>query len=123
MTLQKVVPVERNYEIESQLGTAISDRKVVRLRYEFDMHYRSLEPYIVYKDVDGRILVGGFRVKDDANLFKKPAARKFEVGLINDLQLTDDIFVPNDNFRSTRNEFKLGVIYAVDVKPKKVYQV
>ncbi len=119
---QKIVPAERNYEMESQLGLAIRDRRVVRLRYDLDMHYRTFEPYIVFKAADGRILVGGFRVQDESNLFKKPGARKFEIGLITSLMISDECFVPNHKFRSNRKEFKNGVIFAVDVDAEKSYQ-
>ncbi len=122
MALQKIVPAERNYEIESQLSLAISDRKVVRLRYDLDMHYRTFEPYIIFKALDGRILVGGFRVQDESNLFKKPGARKFEVGLITSLMISDEFFVPNQKFKSSRKEFRNGVISAVDVESGKTYQ-
>jgi len=122
VALQKIVPAERNYEIESQLGVAIRDRKVVRLRYDLDMHYRTFEPYIVFKALDGRILVGGFRVQDESNLFKKPGARKFEVGLITSMMVTDEFFVPNPKFNSHRKEFRNGVVYAVDVDAEKSYQ-
>ncbi|VAX02187.1 hypothetical protein MNBD_GAMMA22-447 [hydrothermal vent metagenome] len=119
---QKTVPAERNYEMESQLGLAIRDRNVVRLRYDLDMHYRTFEPYVVFKATDGRILVGGFRVQDESNLFKKPGARKFEVGLITSLMISDECFVPNNKFKSSRKEFKNGVISAVDVDAEKSYQ-
>ncbi len=122
MALQNTVPAERNYEIESQLSLAIRDRKVVRLRYDLDMHYRTFEPYIIFKAFDGRILVGGFRVQDESNLFKKPGARKFEVGLITSLMISDEFFVPNKKFKSSRKEFRSGVISAVDVDAGKTYQ-
>lgn len=123
MPLQNIIPAERNYEIESQLGLAIRERNVVRLRYDLDMHYRTFEPYIVYKALDGRILVGGFRVQDESNLFKKPGARKFEVGLITSLIVSDEFFVPNKKFKSNRKEFRNGVIYSVDVDAEKSYQL
>jgi len=122
VALQNIIPAERNYEIESQLGLAISERKVVRIRYDLDMHYRTFEPYIVFKALDGRILVGGFRIQDESNLFKKPGARKFEVGLITSMLISDEFFVPNPKFKSNRNEFRNGVIYAVDVDAEKSYQ-
>lgn len=122
MALHNIIPAERNYEIESQLGMAIRERKVVRLRYDLDMHYRTFEPYIVFKALDGRILVGGFRVQDESNLFKKPGARKFEVGLITSLMISDEIFVPNPKFKSNRKEFGSGVIFSVDVDAEKNYQ-
>jgi len=122
VALQNIIPAERNYEIESQLGIAIRERKVVRLRYDLDMQYRTFEPYIVFKALDGRILVGGFRIQDESNLFKKPGARKFEVGLITSMLISDEFFVPNPKFKSNRNEFQNGVIFAVDVNAEKSYQ-
>ena len=122
MALLNIIPAERNYEIESQLGITIRERKVVRLRYDLDMHFRTFEPYIVFKALDGRILVGGFRVQDESNLFKKPGARKFEVGLITSLMISDEFFVPNQKFKSNRKEFSNGVIFSVDVDAEKNYQ-
>jgi len=123
VAVPNIVPAERNFEIESQLALAIRERKVVRLRYDLDMHYRTFEPYIVFKALDGRILVGGFRVQDESNLFKKPGARKFEVGLITSLMISDEYFVPNQKFKSKRKEFRNGVISAVDVDAEKAYQL
>lgn len=98
-------PAERNYYLEQQLCLAIQQRREVRLRYEHDLHYRRFQPYVVYRDPDGRVLVGGIRTRDEKALHKKRGPRRFEVGLITDLQLTEETFEADPRFNAEKAEF------------------
>ncbi len=98
-------PAERNYHLEQQLCMAVQQRRVVRLRYEHDLHYRRFEPYVVYRAPEGRVLVGGIRTRDEKVLHKKPGPRRFEVGLITDLQVTDERFEIDPRFNADKEEF------------------
>ena len=108
-------PAERNFLYEQQLTNAISSHRRVRLRYHLDFHYRIFEPYILYQDEKGRFVVGGTRVVDEKRPKVKPEPRKYEIGLITDLQVLDETFDVDPRFRSSRDKFtKLNVLCAID---------
>ena len=108
-------PAERNYQYEQQLSNAIKQRRRVRIRYKYDVHYRVLEPYILYKDAENRIIIIGIRIKDEGKPAKKPAPCQYEVGLITDLIMLNDAFEVDHRFSSYRPKYKgLDVFAAVD---------
>lgn len=98
-------PAARNYHHEQQLCLAVKQHRQVRIRYEHDLHYRVFQPYVVYRTPEGRVLVGGIRVRDESAWYKPAGPRKFEVGLISDLQVTDVVFAP-DRFNADKPEFR-----------------
>lgn len=108
-------PAARNYHNEQQFCIAIKHRKVVRLRYENNFHYFVFDPYIVFKNSDGRVMVGGNRVKDEMKVEKKPGPRKYEVGLVSDIIILDQAFKVDYKFSSYREKYQeADIICAVD---------
>lgn len=107
-------PAPRNYYLEQQLCQAMRQRCVVRLRYDEELHYRTFHPYIVYREAEGRILVGGIRAHDEAAIFKPPAPRRYEVGRISELKVTEETFRIDPRFDSERPEFSNEVICSID---------
>ena len=108
-------PAERNYEFEQQLTNAITQRRRIRFRYQYDMHYRIFDPYILFKDKEGRHIIGGVRVKDESKPIKKPAACKYEVGLITDIQVSKSTFVVNTRFNAILSKYyNLEVLCSID---------
>lgn len=118
----KKQPAKRDYQLEAQLRTAIQQRKVVRFRYEFDLHYRVFAPYVLYKSRESRVLIGGNRIADEGDLTKKPALRKYEVGLITSLEVTDGTFKVDNRFVTNKHGSSSEIMYAVDSHDSKVYQ-
>ncbi|UCE88679.1 MAG: hypothetical protein JSW10_10140 [Pseudomonadota bacterium] len=108
----KVAP--RDHYYEKELTIAIHQRRVVRLRYDKDLQYRVFEPYMLYQDALGRVMIGGRRIRDEANLLKKPGMRKLEVGLITDLQQTGETFEADARFDSSKRPPGEQVIEAID---------
>jgi len=109
------IPAERNYQYEQQLDNAIRQHRKVRLRYRYDVHYRVFDPYILFKDEDGRILVGGIRTLDEQNPARRPAPSKYEVGLITDIEVLADPFDVDRRFSSYRPKYRnLEVFSAID---------
>jgi hypothetical protein len=108
-------PTERNYQYEQQLSNAIKQHRRVRMRYKYDVHYRVLEPYILYKDEEKRIIIVGIRIKDEAKPNKQPAPCKYEVGLITDIVELNETFDLDRRFSSYRLKYKeLEVLSAID---------
>ncbi len=107
-------PIARDYFLEQQLCRAIRERKAVRFLYDNEQTYRILNPYIVYKEAQGRVLVGGVRVYDESEIFKPAAPRRYEVGRIARLELTDEHFSIDHRFSSDRDEFSNEMICAID---------
>lgn len=108
-------PAERKYEFEQQLTNAINNRRRLRFRYEYDVHYRVFDPYILFKDEKGRYIIGGIRIKDESKPIKKPAACKYEVGLITDIQMSENNFVADPRFKSVDSKYaRLDVICSID---------
>ena len=108
-------PAERNFLYEQQLTNAIRSHRRVRLRYHLDFHYRVFEPYILFQDEKGRFVVGGTRVRDEKREKVKPEPRKYEVGLITDLQALDESFEVDPRFSSGRSKYaNLNVMCAID---------
>lgn len=108
-------PTERKYEFEQQLTNAINQHRRIRLRYQYDVHYRVFDPYILFKDEAGRYIVGGIRIKDESKPMKKPAPCKYEIGLITDIQSSDHSFVADPRFKSSRSKYaNLDVLCAID---------
>lgn len=108
-------PADRNYQYEQQLSNAIHQHRKVRLRYRYDVHYRIFDPYILFKDEDGRIIVGGIRTRDEKNPDRKPAPSKYEVGLITDIEVLSSTFEVNRRFSSYRPKYlDLEVFSAID---------
>ena len=108
-------PAERKYEFEQQLTNAITQRRRVRFRYQYDVHYRVFDPYIMFKDKDGRHVIGGVRIKDESKPIKKPAPCKYEIGLITDIQMSDNNFKVDPQFNSILSKYhKLDVLSAID---------
>ena len=103
-------PAERNYEFEQQLTNAINQRRRIRFRYQYDVHYRIFDPYILFKDNEGRHIVGGVRIKDESNPSKKPAPCKYEVGLMTDVQVSDTNFIVDTRFKTILSKY-----YSLDV--------
>ncbi|HKK07177.1 MAG: WYL domain-containing protein [Gammaproteobacteria bacterium] len=114
MKRKQAEPAPRDYFLEQQLCRAMRDRRVVRLRYDTDLHYRTFHPYIVYREAEGRILVGGIRAHDEADIFKAPAPRRYEVGRISEFKVTDETFQIDPRFDSERPEFSNEVICSID---------
>ena len=102
---------ERDYHIEQEMSFAIRNRRIVRLRYDLDLRDRVFEPYVLFKDNSGRVMVGGRRVLDENDLFKPPAMRQFEVGLVNNLEVTEETFEFDTRFDSA-NLSKSNEIFA-----------
>ena len=108
-------PAERNYQYEQQLSNAIKQRRRVRMRYKYDVHYRVLEPYILFKDEEKRITIIGIRIKDEGKPTKQPAPCQYEVGLITDIQVLNETFEMDRRFSSYRQKYKgLDVFTAID---------
>ena len=108
-------PTERKYEFEQLLTNAINHRRKIRFRYQYDVHYRVFDPYIMYKDDEGRYIIGGVRIKDESKPDKKPAPCKYEIGLITDLQVSENTFKVDPRFKSTRSKYaNLEVLCAID---------
>lgn len=108
-------PAERKHEFEQQLTNAINQRRRLRFRYEYDVHYRIFDPYILFKDEKGRYIVGGIRIKDESKPIKQPAACKYEVGLITDIQVSENSFVADSRFKSVNSKYaRLDVICSID---------
>jgi len=108
-------PAERNYQYEQLLSNAIKQHRRVRIRYEYDVHYRVLEPYILHKNEEKRVIIGGIRIKDEGKPNKEPAPCKYEVGLITDLVVLNDTFEVDRRFSSYRPKYKdLEVFAAID---------
>ena len=115
MPAAKTTPKERNYEYEQQLTNAINHRHRIRFRYQYDVHYRVFDPYILFKDEKGRYIIGGIRIKDESKPIKKPAACKYEVGLITDIQMSENNFVADPRFKSVHSKYAaLNVICSID---------
>lgn len=108
-------PAERNYQYEQQLSNAIKQRRRVRMRYKYDVHYRILEPYILFKDAEKKIMIIGIRIKDEGKPNKQPAPCQYEVGLITDIIVLNDNFEKDPRFSSYRPKYKgLDVFAAID---------
>lgn len=108
-------PAERKYEFEQQLTNAINQRRRIRFRYQYDLHYRIFDPYILFKDQEGRHIIGGVRVKDEGKPIKKPAPCKYEVGLITDIQFADNQFNIDTRFNMILSRYhSLDVLSSID---------
>jgi len=114
MKHKHTTPAPRDYYLERQLCQAMRERRVVRLRYDTELHYRSFHPYIVYREAEGRVLVGGIRSHDERDIFKAPAPRRYEVGRISELSVTDETFRIDPRFDSERPEFSNEIVCSID---------
>lgn len=109
-----IKPAERKYEFEQQLTNAISQRRRIRFRYQYDVHYRVFDPYILFKDKEGRHIIGGVRIKDESKPIKKPAPCKYEVGLMTDIQISDNNFNVDTRFSTVLSKYsKLDVLSSI----------
>ena len=107
---------DRDYHIEQEVSFAIRHRRIVRLRYDLDLRDRVFEPYVLFKDKQGRVMVGGRRVLDENDLFKPPAMRQFEVGLVNNLEVTEETFEVDPGFSSKGLSVSSEILEAADRK-------
>jgi len=108
-------PAERKYEFEQTITNAIAQRRRIRFRYEYDVHYRIFDPYIFFKDKDGRHIIGGVRVKDESKPVKKPAPCKYEIGLITDIQVSNNSFTVDTRFNTILSKYNsLEVLCSID---------
>jgi hypothetical protein len=115
MAAANPIPAERNYQYEQLLSNAIHQHRKVRLRYHYNVHYRVFDPYILFKDEDRRIIIGGIRTTDERKPDKEPAPCKFEVGLITDLEVLSIPYDVSRRFSSYRPKYlNLEVLSAVD---------
>jgi len=104
----------RDYEVEKELAYAIRNRRVVRLRYDLDLRDRVFEPYVLFREASGRVMVGGRRVLDENDLFKPPAMRQFEVVLINNIEVTEEAFEVDKRFDSRNLALSNEIFESVD---------
>jgi hypothetical protein len=108
-------PAERNYAFEQQLTNAIAQRRRIRFRYQYDVHYRVFDPYILFKDNEGRHIIGGVRLKDESKPMKKPAPCKYEVGLITAIEVSDNNFNVDTRFNNVLSKYaNLDVLSTVE---------
>lgn len=108
-------PAIRRLDLEKTLCDAIKEQKIVHLRYGNEFHSRTFEPYIIYKSSTDKILVHGIQTKDDSKPLKPAKKHNFEIGLINSLSITDNIFSPDTKFSSFEKEYSsLYVFCAID---------
>ena len=93
------------------------DRLVRRVfAFDLDLRDRVFEPYVLFKDKQGRVMVGGRRVLDENDLFKPPAMRQFEVGLVNNLEVTEETFEVDPGFSSKGLSVSSEILEAADRK-------
>ena len=115
MPAVKKAPTERKYDFEQLLSNAINQRRRIRFRYQYDVHYRIFDPYIMYRDEAGRYIVGGVRIQDESKPDKKPSPCKYEIGLITDIQVSNNNFKVDPRFKSTRSKYaNREVLCAID---------
>ncbi len=100
----------RNYTLEKKLCDAIARHRIVRLRYKNQTHWRTFEPYVIYRSTKDNILVAGWQTKDESDLSKKPVWHNFEVELISAFEMTDKIFNFDVEFNFANPIYKNGVV-------------
>ncbi|HEB59399.1 MAG TPA: WYL domain-containing protein [Gammaproteobacteria bacterium] len=106
--------LEGSSQVEQDLILSIREHRIVRLRYDLDIRDRVFEPYVLFKDSQGRVMVGGRRVLDENDLLKPPAMRQFAVELINALEVTEETFEVDDRFDSRNLPLSNQIFEAVD---------
>lgn len=104
-------PASRNHSAEKLLCQAINDKLTVTFKY--DNSDRTFNPYIVYTADTGKTLVHGQLIADSKKRIFNPEPRKFEIGLIQRLQITEKSFAVDRRFVSSREEYRTGTICVV----------
>jgi hypothetical protein len=106
-------PAERNHAFEALIAEAIAGRRLVALRYKGEITSRLLAPHILFWSTQDKVCVTGPQVEDAGEAWHRSEARTFEVGLISELRLAEEQFVPDDRFDRHDERYRTGVIKGV----------
>jgi hypothetical protein len=105
---------ERRTDLEITLCQAMQSKKRVRLHYKNEFHFRSFEPYILYLERTGKVLVHGMQTKDDLDRAQGKDLRSFEVRLLNSVILIKEAFEYHGTIAPFKLKLGTDIICTVD---------
>ena len=103
-------PAPRRLDFEMLLCGAITNRRLVALRYESDPVDRIFQPVAVYHSTQHKVCVSGTQISNPAKPMDANEPHNFEIGKISVLRITDDAFTLPVEFDSLDKKFRNGFI-------------
>ena len=88
-------PAPRNIALEQLLCEAIAGEVLVTLIYKRDGVNRTFQPSAVYHSTTGKVCVSGVQITNPAKPEDRLESHNFEIGLINQLSLTERAWIVN----------------------------
>ena len=106
-----VEALNRDFEMEETLCTAIQKHRVVRLKYADDAEWRIFRPQAVYWSTVDRINVTGIQTRNENDPSVTEAeVRNFVLAQIKDVQVTYEEFEFDATIDPTEERFANGII-------------
>lgn len=103
--------LQRDFELEADLCTAIQKHRVVRLKYVDDTEWRTFRPQAVYWSTVDHINVTGIQTANENDpQFTEPQVRNFDLSQITDHQVTYEEFEFDSSLDPTEERFANGII-------------
>ena len=103
-------PAPRRLDFEMLLCGAITNRRLVALRYESDPVDRIFQPVAVYHSTQHKVCVSGTQISNPAKPMETNALHDFEIGKIIVLRMTDNEFTLPVEFDSLEKKYRNGII-------------
>ena len=105
----------RNFQLEQKLCDAIAKHRVIQLKYDKDIHWRTFEPQAVYKSTVDHINLTGIQTQDKNKPLKpnKREPRNFELRKIKTVEVTDIEFKFDPTFDPRDERFAHGIICVI----------
>ena len=103
----------RNLAAEQRLGEAINRRVLVELRYDDDMAFRLIAPYVVFQTEAGSVCLSCFQINNPGEPMDANEPRNFTVGKVSAVRLTDTRFAIDPRFNRHDPKYRHGVLYSV----------
>jgi len=111
-TKQPDPPAPRNFGWERLIMDAFEKRLQIEYRCTGDAQHRTMNPYVLYESGPGKVLVGGWQVRNP-NKPSAPDWRNPEVGGLVDLRIGAEAFQPDPTFNTGDERYRNGVMGTV----------
>lgn len=112
MTKERKYPVARSLSSENTIKEAIKSREVITFQY--DGKARIFAPHILFTSANDKVCAGGAEIASTLSSVEEENFKNFEVGRISYINKTGSTFRPLASFSSSSDQYKNGVLCAVD---------
>jgi predicted DNA-binding transcriptional regulator YafY len=96
--------------IRTDLLSAVSEHRVVELRYQDDAANRVVHPHVVYRTRGGKECVDAYQVAGATQSGDLPDWRPFDLSKIRHLQVLDERFLLAPGYNPSGRKYRNGII-------------